>query len=100
MRLSNVEIEAITRLAIGHFGRSAEVYLFGSRTNNRKRGGDIDLFIRSSDGAQLKIKSKIDFITDLIMEIGEQKIDVILDRVEKQDSGLFKTISQTGVRLC
>ena len=100
MRLSKFEIESIKNLAGLHFGTDVEVFLFGSRTDNRRRGGDIDLFISNPAGKHLKVRSKIKFITDLILLIGEQRIDVVLDNPEKKDSVLYKTIHNTGIQLC
>lgn len=100
MRLSEIEIESIINLANRHFGKDVQVFLFGSRTENQKRGGDIDLFIRNPNDVQLKIRTKIDFIADLILHIGEQKIDVVLDNAAAKNSVFFKTIYQTGIRLC
>ena len=100
MRLSEFEIESIKNVAGHHFGADVQVFLFGSRTNNLERGGDIDLFIRNPNNEHLKIRSKIEFITELIQLIGEQKIDVVLDNPDKKDSMLFRTINQTGIQLC
>ncbi len=100
MRLSEFEIESIKSLAGKHFGTDVQVFLFGSRTNDNQRGGDIDLFIRDPNGDQLKVRTKINFITDLILLIGEQKIDVVLDNQDLSNSLFFNTISQTGIRLC
>ncbi|MEI6576782.1 MAG: nucleotidyltransferase domain-containing protein [Bacteroidota bacterium] len=99
MRLNNFEIENIKKQAIRHFGNEVKVILFGSRTQNEKRGGDIDLYIKSTDLETMNPRSKINFITDLLMIIGEQKIDVILDNPEYRDSPFFKTIEQTGIVL-
>ncbi|MEI6575566.1 MAG: nucleotidyltransferase domain-containing protein [Bacteroidota bacterium] len=73
MRLNNFEIENIKKQAIRHFGNEVKVILFGSRTQNEKRGGDIDLYIKSTDLETMNPRSKINFITDLLMIIGEQK---------------------------
>jgi len=100
MRLSEFEIESIKRMAGIHFGRDVHVFLFGSRTDNQQRGGDIDLFISEPNGTYLKARSKINFVTDLIQLIGEQKIDVVLDNPEIKSSYFYKTICQTGVQLC
>lgn len=100
MRISEYEIENIKKLAQRHFGKDVQVFLFGSRVENPKRGGDIDLFIRNPNGDQLKIRTKINFITDLILQIGEQKIDVVLDNPASRNSSFFKTIHQTGIQLC
>jgi len=100
MRLNDNEIESIISLANRHFGENVQVFLFGSRTDNRKHGGDIDLFIRNSDGKQPSIRAKINFIADLALRIGEQKIDVVIDHPAAQNSLFFKTIFQTGIQLC
>lgn len=100
MRLSEFEIDCITTLASQHFGTGVQVFLFGSRTNDQLRGGDIDLFIQNQDGKLIDTRTKINFITDLIIQIGEQKIDVILNSPERKDTSFFKTINQTGIRLC
>ena len=47
MRLQSKEIETILRVAKDIYGDDVRVYLFGSRLNDTKRGGDIDLLIRT-----------------------------------------------------
>ena len=100
MRISEYEIESIKSLAYRHFGKDVQVFLFGSRTGNQKRGGDIDLFISNPNGERLKIQTKINFITDLILKIGDQKIDVVLDNPAAKNSFFYRTIYQTGIQLC
>jgi predicted nucleotidyltransferase len=100
MRLNDYEIESIKTLANRHFGKDVEVFLFGSRTKNQLRGGDIDLFISNPNIKQLEIRTKINFITDLVLLIGDQKIDVVLDNPAIRNSNFFKTIHQNGIQLC
>ena len=100
MRLSEFEIETIKNLAHRHFGNDAEVFLFGSRTKDNNRGGDIDLFVRNIHVTRLTVLTKINFLADLTLQIGEQKIDVVLDNVNARNSGFYKTIYQTGIQLC
>ncbi|MDT8440010.1 MAG: nucleotidyltransferase domain-containing protein, partial [Wenzhouxiangellaceae bacterium] len=45
MRLTNNQIQAIKTAAAEIFGDEAEVWLFGSRIDDDKRGGDIDLYV-------------------------------------------------------
>ena len=100
MRLSEFEIETIKNLAQLHFGDDVNVILFGSRASDTKRGGDIDLFIRKTDGNIPDVRSKINFTTDLIFKIGDQKIDVVLDHPAYHNSGFLKSIDNTGIQLC
>lgn len=99
MRLTEFEIESIKNLAILHFGEKVKVYLFGSRVSDDKRGGDIDLFISSSETNKLTARAKISFMTDLVLKIGEQEIDVVLDHPARKETEFLKTIYRTAVQL-
>ena len=99
MRLSEFEIDCIKNLAEQHFGKNVQVYLFGSRVNNQKRGGDIDLFIRTNRGESFSSRTKIEFISNLIEKIGEQKIDVVLENQYADNHGFIKSIYQTAIQI-
>lgn len=74
MRLSKKEIETI-KAVIAKYDRSAGVHLFGSRVDDKKKGGDIDLLVFSDNlnfNDNLKIKIELKEI------IGDQKIDIII----------------------
>jgi predicted nucleotidyltransferase len=61
MRLNSKEIEIIKEV-IPQYIKSAKVYLFGSRLDDTKKGGDIDLFIVSptkSYAIKIKIRAKL-----------------------------------------
>ena len=79
MRVSQFEIETINSLAIKWFGTGVKVFLFGSRVDDDKKGGDIDLFIKNIDDKLLTLENKIQFLADLKIIIGDQKIDVAFD---------------------
>lgn len=78
MRLTEFEQDSIKEAFRSVFGSGA-IYLFGSRAEDEKKGGDIDLYIESSDDGNLSSK-KIDFLVRLKRAIGEQKIDIIINR--------------------
>ena len=96
MRLSNREIRSIQNAFTTTFG-SGEIYLFGSRTNDTLKGGDIDLFIVPATYNNLTEK-KIDFLVKLKRSIGEQRIDVVIDRGENRP--IDKKAKSAGVLLC
>ncbi len=77
MRLSETNIETIKRTATSIFGAGAEVYLFGSRTLDHKKGGDIDLLVRTKDSTN-RLKKRLQFLALVKLAIGDQKIDLVI----------------------
>jgi predicted nucleotidyltransferase len=78
MRLSRKEVLAIKTCVSRHFGNDAVVRLFGSRTNDAGRGGDIDLHIVTGTSELPTLAAECDFYEDLVAEIGEQRIDTVV----------------------
>lgn len=94
MRLTSYEIEMIKKSFFEVF-KSGKIYLFGSRIDDSKRGGDIDLFIELSLDLSAKeiMEKKSAFKLRLYNRIGEQKIDVIIS-TNKQRSIEKEALSQ------
>ena len=74
MRLTPHEREVIRRLGFHHFGRTPR--LFGSRLDDARRGGDIDLLIATDLCPAEAGRRRIDLLADLWLELGERKIDI------------------------
>lgn len=74
MRLSEKEKDNLLN-SIHFWDRDAKVYLFGCRTNVKKKGGDIDLTVWRD---RLDLKEKIDIKLKFFEEFGEQKIDLLV----------------------
>jgi predicted nucleotidyltransferase len=79
MRLTDFEQKMIKKAFIESF-EEGKIYLFGSRIDENKRGGDIDLYLIPSQKFDNERDRKIKFLVKLDLYIGEQKIDVILAR--------------------
>jgi ribosomal protein S18 acetylase RimI-like enzyme len=79
MRLTEHEIATIQSTSHKVFGHKASVWLFGSRVDDSKRGGDIDLLILAPDLPQKTafMKQDIAFCVQLKSQLGEQKIDTL-----------------------
>lgn len=77
MRLSLSELQAIVKCSNEVFGDMSKIYLFGSRIDDRQKGGDIDLYIEPKSKEDLFDK-KIKFLSLLETMIGEQKVDLII----------------------
>lgn len=81
MRLSKSEIQAIKSCVL-NFDPNGKVYLYGSRTDDTKRGGDIDLLIESQS---IDFRKKLELRQALFDQIGEQKIDIVISNKSNQD---------------
>ena len=77
MRLTPHERDVIRRLGLRHFGRLPR--LFGSRLDEARRGGDIDLLIATDLPPGQAARRRIDLLADLWLELGARKIDIVLD---------------------
>ena len=100
MRLTQFQIATINKFARKHFGHDTTVYLFGSRTDDHKKGGDIDLFINQANEATLTLDAKIRFLAELKAEIGDRKIDVVFDNDNtRQKKNFYRSIIQQKVEL-
>ncbi len=95
MRLTNFEINSIKQSAIDIFGADVQVSLFGSRVDDTKKGGDIDLYIKTKMGNELT--HKIKFLVALEQKLGEQKIDVVI--AEDQSRLIEQQATLHGIRL-
>jgi len=94
MRLKNNEIQAI-KTTFNAIFKSGDIYLFGSRIDDTKKGGDIDLYISTPNKKDM-VSKKIDFLVQLKRKIGEQKIDVVLDYTTDR---LIDNVAKQGIRL-
>ena len=82
VRLKEEEINAI-KTTIKQFDPEAKIFIYGSRADLSKKGGDIDILIISdkiSLQEQLKIKAK------LITKLGDRKIDLVIAKNPKETS--------------
>lgn len=99
MRLTPKQIETILGAAKIAFGQEAEVWLFGSRVDDARRGGDIDLLVHPAhpiDGQTLA--RKIRFLGLLERDLGERKVDVIIEAPDDHRP-IVRIAHETGVKL-
>jgi len=82
MRLSTSELQLIKNNFTNIFGDKSQIYLFGSRVDDNRVGGDIDLFIKLSKPISTaeQLQKKINFLNTIYSELGEQKIDIIFSK--------------------
>lgn len=74
MRITEFE-KKIIKNAIIKLDGGAEIFLFGSRTDDEKKGGDIDILVISD---KIDISDVIDIKFEIFKHLEEQKIDIIV----------------------
>ncbi|KAA0682884.1 nucleotidyltransferase domain-containing protein [Roseomonas genomospecies 6] len=98
MRLTTAEVTAIKQTAAEVFGPAVTVRLFGSRLDDARRGGDIDLFLEV-EPAQANFRNECLFRHRLEDRIGEQKIDVVLHPQGRPPSPIAEIARDMGMTL-
>lgn len=100
MRLTDYQKNRIVDVIKRNFKSATGIYLFGSRTDDTMKGGDIDLLVmvddKSSDLESRIIKS----VTGIQFAIGDQKIDLVVTDNPVSDPRLVvREAVRTGVRI-
>lgn len=98
MRLTDAEVEAIKRCVHEVFGPDAVVRLFGSRVDDKARGGDIDLHIEvDAGGATLSSEARFRWLLE--DRIGERKVDLVFQERGRAAHPIDRIARDTGVVL-
>ncbi len=93
MRLTINQINTI-KMAVQNIDAEAEVKLFGSRIDDEKHGGDIDLLINSQHMGWREVARLRGMLEK---DMGEQKIDIVLQA--KADPAFVQLIEPDAVSL-
>ena len=80
--------------AVIRFDPEAKIYLFGSRADDRQKGGDIDILVFSN---RLKFKDKLKIKAVLFETMEDQKIDLVI--AKDSNDPFVKIALEKGVRL-
>ena len=95
MRLSKEECNNLVN-SIGHFRPFSEIFLFGSRADKNKKGGDIDLLI--IDEKPLTVDERVRIEMSFWEVFGPQKLDLV--SFPKSSDDPFKRIAlKNAIRL-
>lgn len=102
MRLTNEQRHAIADTARDLFAPGTTVLLFGSRVDDHRRGGDIDLLIETPEPmtpAQL-VDHRARFVSRLYCVLDEQRIDAVITARHQADARpIVANAKRTGVLL-
>ena len=95
MRLSRSQQQCIREATEQFFGPNVKVWLFGSRVDDQRRGGDVDLYVEAApvDNVLTYLRCK------LAIEDGlDLPVDLLVNDQGK-DKPIYAIARKTGVRL-
>lgn len=101
LRLTENQKKVICNAFKKHFGFDDHLWVFGSRANPQKKGGDIDLYVETQqkDSKQV-LDQKLAFVNELWLNLGEQKIDVVIRRLNTDfHLPIYEIAKQEGVQI-
>ncbi|RUM72265.1 MAG: nucleotidyltransferase domain-containing protein [Sulfurovum sp.] len=96
MRLSQESVNIIKKTFLSHFD-DARIFLFGSRVDDTKKGGDIDLFVITSQ--DITLKDELMILAKLELNGIARKIDLVLDTPKRNKDKFFQTIKHEAIIL-
>jgi predicted nucleotidyltransferase len=99
MRLTPAQQQAIKSESRAMFGDDVQVFLFGSRTDDDARGGDVDVMVKSS-GTVTQPALKIARLSAKVSRLmGGRKVDVILQSEGLARLPVHDIAERTGIPL-
>jgi predicted nucleotidyltransferase len=99
MRLSEQQQAIIRSSVTENFGADAVVRLFGSRTDDNQRGGDIDLLIELNKPLAHRVQDECRLAAQLYIKLGGRKVDVLLKDALSPMLPIYEQALRTGIIL-
>lgn len=96
MRLTTDEVKIIKNTILKHI-TDANIMLFGSRTDDSKKGGDIDIFVETKK--KITLKDKIKVLAQMEICGITRKVDLLVKTPHSKEQSIFKTIASEGIVL-
>jgi predicted nucleotidyltransferase len=99
MRLTSYQQAQLKAITHEVCGDEAQLFVFGSRLDDNKKGGDIDLLIKLNQDVTnpawivAKVQAKA------MIKLGEQKIDVLIDAPNLTRLPIHDVALSQGVKL-
>lgn len=98
MRLEPEEVKAIKAAAAFAFGQDATVRLFGSRVDDLRKGGDIDLHVEVEAHVDTW-QAKCRFEDNLFARMEPRRVDIVVHKRSDPERGIDMIAHREGVIL-
>jgi predicted nucleotidyltransferase len=85
MRMTARQLERVRAATARHFGPDARLWLFGSRVDDSRRGGDYDLYLEVGPlDARTLVDAKLAMLAELhaTPEFEDERIDLVVRRLD------------------
>lgn len=99
MRLDPEQVRVIKQVGQQVLGEGTRVVLFGSRVSDHALGGDIDLLYESPRPIPRPAVAVCDLYGALVMQLGDQKIDVLVKDPTMTLAPVMQRALRNGVAL-
>ena len=99
MRRTESQRQSIKSAVAAVIGEESRVWLFGSRVDDAKRGGDIDLLIETDKVVAGRISALCRIEGALVVRLGNRRIDLLLKDAQTAEAPIFDVARRTGVLL-
>ena len=99
MRLTPTQIHKIKQTAEQTFGPDARVWLFGSRVDDSKRGGDVDLMIETDQVLEKPVLLAARMAARVSRSMQGRRVDVIIQAPGVPLQPIHKAARRQGVQL-
>jgi predicted nucleotidyltransferase len=91
MRLTPVQIDTIKSTATAVLGEGVQVWLYGSRLDDQRRGGDVDLLVQTARKASVMDRARFKYQVESTLQL---PVDVLMVQTG-QNASPFETIARS-----
>ena len=94
MRLTDSQLATIRDIVLRCLGEGCSLWLFGSRADDRRRGGDVDLYLETPQRKPLReiLRCKLELEEQLDLHVD------LLARAPGEDKPIFRIAREAGVK--
>ncbi len=100
MRITALQYQRLTAILRQRFGQNARIWLFGSRVDDDRRGGDVDIYVEAEQvPAGGRVKAKLEAGTALESIFDDATVDLLVRFPDDPEQPMQRIAKQTGVPL-
>lgn len=95
MRLTPDQTDAIRQRIRSSMGQQARIWLFGSRVDDNRRGGDVDIYVEPETPPSLKSRL---LCKSALADLLDLDVDLVVQQAGR-DLPIYRIAKQSGVPL-